>query len=230
MRCRAQTKVTLVCVYTPDMADGTGATTGMSLRERKKHLTRQALLAAADRLFEARGYDNVTVAEIADAANISVKTLFTYFASKEDLAFADEASLRDAITEAITASPAGTAPVDAAAAELRRVVQGAGQDGQVDGIEGYHRAFGDSAALQSRLRRMWSGYEDAVTAAILSRHPDTGAAAARLEAMLVIALVRSLTTSEVLALVREAADPRATLVTWIDTAATRLGASALTNR
>src|ERR1700760_3811484 len=101
------------------------APAGMSLRERKKHLTRQALLAAADRLFEARGYDNVTVAEIADAANISVKTLFTYFASKEDLAFADDARLRDAITGAVVASPDGMTPVDAAAAELQRMVRGA---------------------------------------------------------------------------------------------------------
>jgi AcrR family transcriptional regulator len=204
------------------MADGTGITAGMSLRQRKKQLTRQALLDAADRLFEARGYDHVTVAEIADAANISVKTLFTYFASKEDLAFADESRLRGAITGAITGSPDGVGPVDAAAAELRRMVQGADRNGRLDGVEGYHRAFGDSPALQSRLRRMWSGYEDAVTAAVLSRHPGTGPAAARLEAMLVIALVRSLTTAEVRELIRAAADPRAALVTWIDAAAARL--------
>jgi AcrR family transcriptional regulator len=197
------------------------AATGPSLRERKKQLTRQALLAAADRLFEARGYDNVTVAEIADAANISVKTLFTYFASKEDLAFADDARLRDAITGAIAASPDGVAPVDAAAAELRWMVQGA-EDGQVDGIEGYHRAFGDSPALQSRLRRMWSDYEDAAAAAVLSRYPGPGPAAARLEAMQVIALVRSLTTAEVRDLIGAAADPRTALVNWIDTAAARL--------
>jgi AcrR family transcriptional regulator len=204
------------------MADGTGSTAGMSLRERKKQLTRQALLDAADRLFEARGYDHVTVAEIADAANISVKTLFTYFASKEDLAFADESRLRDAITAAITGGPDGVGPVDAAAAELRRMVQGADRNGRLDGVEGYHRAFGDSPALQSRLRRMWSGYEDAVTAAVLSRHPGTGPAAARLEAMLVIALVRSLTTAEVRELIKAAADPRSALVTWIDAAAARL--------
>jgi AcrR family transcriptional regulator len=203
-----------------------GAIAGMSLRERKKHLTRQALLAAADRLFEARGYDNVTVAEIADAANISVKTLFTYFASKEDLAFADEGRLRDAVTGAIARSPDGTAPLDAAAAELRRMVQGPGPDGQLDGIEGYHRAFGDSPALQSRLRRMWSGYEDAVTAAVLSRDPDAGPAAARLEAMLVIALVRSLTSAEVRVLVSEAADPRDALLSWIGAATARLRPSA----
>src|ERR1700749_748396 len=110
------------------------AAAGMSLRERKKHLPRRAVLAAADRLFAARGYDNVTVAEIADAANISVKTLFTYFASKEDLAFADESQLRDAITGAITGSPDGVGPVDAAAPELRRVGGQAGRGAPGDGV------------------------------------------------------------------------------------------------
>jgi AcrR family transcriptional regulator len=61
----------------------------MGLRERKKLQTREALLRVSRELFEARGYDQVTVAEIADAADISVKTLFTYFRSKEDLAFGD---------------------------------------------------------------------------------------------------------------------------------------------
>ena len=198
------------------------APAGMSLRERKKHLTRQAVLAAADRLFAARGYDNVTVAEIADAANISVKTLFTYFASKEDLAFADESALRDAIVRAVADRPDGTSAVDAVAAELRRQVRDTGQRGPMEGVEGYHRSFGDSPALQSRLRRMWSDYEDAVTVAVRDRHPATDPATARLEAMLVIALVRSLTTAEVRELIRAAADPRATLTTWIDTAAVRL--------
>ena len=63
------------------------------LRERKKLMTRRALVDAAQRLFEERGYDGVTVAEIADAADVSVKTLFTYFAAKEDLAFAEEGVL-----------------------------------------------------------------------------------------------------------------------------------------
>ncbi|NED91890.1 helix-turn-helix transcriptional regulator, partial [Streptomyces sp. SID11233] len=58
------------------------------LRERKKRMTRQAILDAAEALFARDGYEGVTVAQIADRANISVKTLFTYFSSKEDLAFA----------------------------------------------------------------------------------------------------------------------------------------------
>jgi AcrR family transcriptional regulator len=56
------------------------------LRERKKRLTRAAIFAAAERLFSERGFENVTVAEIADAANISVKTLFTYQRLREEAA------------------------------------------------------------------------------------------------------------------------------------------------
>ena len=57
------------------------------LRARKKRLTREAIFATADRLFAERGFENVTVAEIADAANVSVKTVFTYVSGKEELIF-----------------------------------------------------------------------------------------------------------------------------------------------
>ncbi len=48
------------------------------LRERKKRETRRVIAETARALFEQRGFDDVTVAEIADRANVSVKTLFTY--------------------------------------------------------------------------------------------------------------------------------------------------------
>ena len=57
------------------------------LREKKKQRTRQALHAAALDLFERRGYVGTTVQEIAAAANVSPRTLFRYFPTKQDLAF-----------------------------------------------------------------------------------------------------------------------------------------------
>lgn len=60
----------------------------MGLRERKKRETRRRLLETATKLFSERGFDQVSVAEIADAADVSKMTVFNYFDSKEDLVFA----------------------------------------------------------------------------------------------------------------------------------------------
>ena len=59
----------------------------MSLRDRKRARTRQALVDAATDLFERNGYDETTVADIAAAAEIGTRTFFSYFASKEELLF-----------------------------------------------------------------------------------------------------------------------------------------------
>ncbi|WP_371498841.1 TetR family transcriptional regulator [Kitasatospora sp. NBC_00374] len=62
----------------------------LSLRERKKLKTRQALRREAFRLFAEQGYENTTVDQIAAAAEVSPSTFFRYFATKEDLVLTDE--------------------------------------------------------------------------------------------------------------------------------------------
>ena len=60
-----------------------------SLRERKRTRTREAIIEAAAELFERRGYDGTTIADIAAAADISTRTFFSYFGSKDDVLFPD---------------------------------------------------------------------------------------------------------------------------------------------
>ena len=59
----------------------------IGLRERKRQQTRYELIGAAMRLFEEKGYEQTTVAEIAAAAGVSTKTFFNYFPSKDEVLF-----------------------------------------------------------------------------------------------------------------------------------------------
>ena len=166
----------------------------LPLRERKRVLTRQAIVDTAERLFEERGFDNVTVAEIADAANVSVKTLFVYFRSKEDLAFTDN-WLLDLCLDALRRRPPGTSPADAIARALIEVLTD-GQHTVSDGIEGFHRGYGESATLHSRLLRMWEEYEDAITAGLAAEAGTAPTPATRLQAIGLVGILRSLTSPE----------------------------------
>ena len=79
------------------------ASTTTGLRERKKARTRALLAETARGLFAARGFDAVTVAEVAEAAEVSVTTVFNYFPTKEDL-FYDR---QDDVIEVFELEPAG---------------------------------------------------------------------------------------------------------------------------
>jgi AcrR family transcriptional regulator len=71
------------------------------LRERKKRETRRLLAEVATRLFAERGFDEVTVADIAAAANVSDKTVFNYFATKEDLVLTGREEIEAELIQAV---------------------------------------------------------------------------------------------------------------------------------
>lgn len=74
-------------------------------RERKKQRTREALIEAAFELFQAKGFDATTVEEIADAVDVSSRTFFRYFSSKEDLPITVQEEQLQAVLEALEARP-----------------------------------------------------------------------------------------------------------------------------
>jgi AcrR family transcriptional regulator len=80
-------------------------TTG--LRERKKQQTREAVARAGIELFVERGYDATTLAEIAEAAGVSTRTIFAYFPSKEDILFASFQTMREGLGRALAERPGG---------------------------------------------------------------------------------------------------------------------------
>ena len=82
------------------------------LRERKKRATRDAIAATARRLFAERGFDRVTVAEVATAADVSEKTVFNHFSTKEDLAFAGRRGASSRLLADIAERPPGTPVLD----------------------------------------------------------------------------------------------------------------------
>ena len=132
----------------------TETSTNEGLRERKKRQTRATIVAAALRLFGERGFDAVTVAEIARAAEVSEKTVFNHFPTKEDLVFERGMERLAALIDAIRMRPAGAsivAPFRRMTGELVDTIE----HGPIEGILSIPRMVGQSRALRERLFIGW---------------------------------------------------------------------------
>lgn len=131
-------------------------------RERKKAATRAAILEAATALFLARGFDAVTVREIADAADVSPKTVFTHFPHKEALVFSDEGERHERLIAAVSDRPAGTSISDALKAHYLSEIAALRSEPQSRILA----LMEDTPALIDYAEKMWLRHEEALVSAI----------------------------------------------------------------
>src|SRR5688500_11186488 len=84
-----------------------------SLQDRRRRYVAQEIAQVAMRLFGERGFDDVTVDEIAAAAGISSRTFFRYFATKDEVVLQYQRRIQERLVEALAGRPAGEGPVTA---------------------------------------------------------------------------------------------------------------------
>lgn len=130
--------------------------TELGLRERKKLQTRRLIADTAFRLFAERGFDGVTVAQVARSAEVSEATVFNYFGTKETLFYGDLEAFADAGLAAVRDRAPGVSAVDA----YREIVaqpRGLLSDphpAALDRLATAARIVADSPALQAREREL----------------------------------------------------------------------------
>jgi AcrR family transcriptional regulator len=130
-------------------------------RERKKAATRQALADSALALFLERGFDRVTVAEIADAADVSVATLFKHYPSKEALLFDRDTDREEALTAAVRDRESGVSILDALRALFLSRTERPDHPGS-DDLERFRALVAGSPGLGDYMMRMWARHTDAL--------------------------------------------------------------------
>lgn len=129
----------------------------MGLRERKKEQTRRLIADTAWRLFADRGFDQVPVAEVAKAAEVSVATVFNYFPAKEDLFFSGLSvfgdNLRAAVADRASGEPVTTAVRDFLldSGGLLDLVE-RGDPASLDRLRTVQRVIAESPTLAARER------------------------------------------------------------------------------
>ncbi|XUL91134.1 TetR/AcrR family transcriptional regulator [Streptomyces galilaeus] len=128
------------------------------LRERKKRQTRQYISDVATGLFLERGFDAVTVAEVADAADVSVNTVYNYFSTKEDLLLDRADDMRGRLARWVRARDVGESAAAAVLRELRAELEAVSpRVGLMPGFDRFMAVV--EAAPTLRLRLLATRYE-----------------------------------------------------------------------
>ena len=145
------------------------------LRELKKQRTRQQIAETARGLFVERGFDAVTVAEIAAAAEVAPTTVFNYFATKEDLLFSRIDVFEEQLLGAIRRRRADESVLDAFKVFVlaQRGLLRLNDPESLEEMRRIARVIDDSAALQTRDQQIFVGYKHSL-AALLAEETSAG--------------------------------------------------------
>jgi AcrR family transcriptional regulator len=154
------------------------------LRERKKQETRQLIAETARRLFAKRGFDAVTVAEVAREADVAEKTVFNYFATKEDLFYSRFEAFEDELLKAVRERSAGDSVLGAVRGFLLEqsgvfdLMRSGGETEATKQLRTISRVITESPALLARERQVFDRYAQSLAALIAE---ESGAAAQAVE-------------------------------------------------
>lgn len=164
------------------------------IRAREKQRTHERLRAAARELFEERGYDDVTVAEIAALAGVSVKTLFQHFGSKEELLITELDAVHEGLIRALGRRDRRHTPLEAVTAWLLEWESGL----PADGFDRFMRMVGTGPSVEAMRRRLYDEWENAVVAILADEANEARPTPrTRLVAAQLISMIRVLSGPEV---------------------------------
>ncbi len=143
-------------------------------RERKRQRTRQALIDAAMRLFQEKGYDQTTLAEVTAAADVSTKTFFNYFASKDEVLFAEQGARFDAGIRIIDQHLPGEGMVDVLIRAMEHMLSDAVDNDLTNGLAARRLPLLMSVpSVQAATLRRYFLAETQLAHALHRAYPDT---------------------------------------------------------
>jgi AcrR family transcriptional regulator len=174
----------------PNVSDALGDS---SLRARKKRRTREQIATAAARLFAERGYEHVSMLEIAAAADVSEQTVYNHFPTKPDLVLDRDQELRTRLTTAIANRGTGMSPAAAIRDIALSMLDGLStmDDVQVRGGLGYLSARSPSVRRLSL--EMTDRHADAIAEVLAGERGGPSPAVAKVQAVALAWVIQTIT-------------------------------------